>query len=256
MQLNPNMRKTGLGRLETIPVWSRYFGSWCFSISRRPFAVNELEGHYDKASDRWHTTISKLGFEAAYADLIDQAQPELSKTEPNARLKVLDAGIGTGAFAGAFASSCLRPIDLTGLDVSSEMLRQAENNLNSLVTNASFYKGDINDLPFAEHTFDVVLVAHVIEHMAEPDVALAELSRVLKPGGFLVACITQRSSAGAYIQFKWRTHRVDEYTAAGWFHRSGLSGVRAIKLKDGSTAQRFSTGYVAVKTPEAASEGL
>jgi len=167
MQLNPNMRKTGLGRLETIPVWSRYFGSWCFSISRRPFAVNELEGHYDKASDRWHTTISKLGFEAAYADLIDQAQPELSKTEPNARLKVLDAGIGTGAFAGAFASSCLRPIDLTGLDVSSEMLRQAENNLNSLVTNASFYKGDINDLPFAEHTFDVVLVAHVIEHMAD-----------------------------------------------------------------------------------------
>ncbi len=256
MLLSPNMRKVGSERLETIPVWSRYFGSWCFSISRRPFAVNELEGHYDKASDRWHTTISKLGFEAAYADLIDQAQPELSKTNPDARLKVLDAGIGTGALAVALASRCPRPIDLTGLDVSTEMLRRAEKNLNSLATSASFQKGDINDLPFADHTFDVVLVAHVIEHMAEPEVALAELSRVLKPGGILVACITQRSSAGAYIQLKWRTHRVGEYIATGWFHRSGLSDVRAIKLKDGSKARRFSTGYVAVKTPELESEDL
>ena len=254
MLLNPDMRKTAVGRLETIPVWSRYFGSWCFSISRQPFAANELEGHYDKVSDRWHSTLSKLGFEAAYTDLIDQAQPELSKTDPDTRLKVLDAGIGTGAFAVAFASRCLRPIDLTGVDVSSEMLRHAQDNLNSVATNASFHKGDINNLPFADHTFDVVLVAHVIEHMAEPEGALAELCRVLKPGGFLIACITQRSSAGAYIQLKWRTHRVDEHTAKGWFHRSGLSSVRAIKLKDGSTARRFSTGYVAVKTPEFTSE--
>jgi len=245
MLLNPHVPTNGLSNAETIPFWSRSFGSWCFSISRHPFAVDELEGHYDKASDSWHTTISKLGFETAYADLIDQVQPELAETA--AKLKVLDAGIGTGAFAAAFASRCQQDCDLTGVDVSSEMLRQAEKHIESSGTDASFIQGDINDLPFADGTFDIILVAHVIEHMASPEATLAELCRVLKPGGVLIACITQRSSAGAYIQMKWRTHRADESTATHWLHRSGLSNVRAIKLKDGSKAKRFSTGYVAVK---------
>ena len=247
MLLNSDVAMNGLSNAETIPLWSRSFGSWCFSISRRPFAVDELEGQYDKASDSWHTTISKLGFETAYADLIDQVQPELPETDPAAQLKVLDAGIGTGAFAAAFASRCPSPFDLTGLDVSSEMLRQAEEHLKSHGTDANLVQGDINKLHFADDTFDVILVAHVIEHMASPEATLAELCRVLKPGGVLVACITQRSSAGAYIQLKWRTHRVDESTATYWFHCSGLSSVRAIKLKDGLRAQRFSIGYVAVK---------
>lgn len=254
MQLNPYVTMNGSSNTETIPFWSQSFGSWCFSISRRPFAVSELEGHYDKASDSWQATIAKLGFEAAYADLIDQAAPELLRSESGAQPKVLDAGIGTGAFAAAFASRSPRTLALTGLDVSSEMLRQAQRNLSSFVADANFFKGDVNDLPFADHTFDVVLVAHVVEHMADPEAALAELSRVLKPGGVFVACITQRSSAGAYIQLKWRTHRVDECTAKGWFDRSGLSSVRAIKLKSGSTARRFSTGYVAVKTHQLETE--
>jgi len=247
MLLSPDVRLNGPSNAETIPFWSRSFGSWCFSISRHPFAVDELEGHYDKASDSWHSTISNLGFETAYADLIDQVQPELAVAASAAQLKVLDAGIGTGAFAAALASRCRQACDLTGVDVSSEMLRQAEKHLESSGIYANLIQGDINDLPFAADAFDVILVAHVIEHMASPEATLAELCRVLKPGGVLIACITQRSSAGAYIQMKWRTHRADESTATHWLHRSGLSSVRAINLRDGSKAKRFSSGYVAVK---------
>ena len=244
----------GQTNADNIPVWSRYFGSWRFSISRRPFAVSELEDHYDKASDRWHTTISKLGFETAYADLIDQVQPETANTNPQSHLKVLDAGIGTGAFAAAFASRSPRHFDLTGLDVSSEMLLQAEKHLASGGIDANLLQGDINNLPFADDTFDVILVAHVIEHMASPETTLAELWRAVKPGGVLIACMTQRSSAGAYIQLKWRTHRVGESTATHWFHRSGFRKVRVIRLKEGLKAKRFSNGYVAVKAPHPETE--
>jgi len=75
-----------------IPVWAGSLGSWNFSIGRRAFAARELEGHYDDASDRWHATISKLGFEAAYAGLVEQALPEVATLGCAGPLKVLDAG--------------------------------------------------------------------------------------------------------------------------------------------------------------------
>ena len=234
----------------TIPVWSRSIGSWKFSIARHPFAANELEDHYDKAADTWQATISRLGFEDAYAKLVDQVASEVddaAKTEP---LKVLDAGIGTGAMATAFALRCGHPIDLTGMDLSSEMLRQANSNLKKFNLTAHLFQGDLTNLPFADNTFDVVLVAHVLEHMAVPEVALAELCRVLKPGGVLIACVTGRSSAGAYIQLKWRTHRVDTETAVGWFRRCGIRGVRAVPLDRGGSPLRFSGGYVGRKAHE------
>jgi len=64
-------------RAGIIPVWAGSFGSWNFSIGRRPFAASELEGHYDKASDSWQTTVSRLGFESAYAGLAEKAMPEV-----------------------------------------------------------------------------------------------------------------------------------------------------------------------------------
>jgi demethylmenaquinone methyltransferase/2-methoxy-6-polyprenyl-1,4-benzoquinol methylase len=230
-----------------IPVWAGSLGSWNFSIGRRAFAARELEGHYDDASDGWHTTISKLGFEAAYAGLVEQALPEVATTGCAGPLTVLDAGIGAGAFAAAFAAHCPRDLQLTGVDVSAEMLRHAERHLNDRNLMAELLKGDVNSLPFAEGCFDVVLVAHVIEHMADPVQALAELYRVLKPGGILIACVTQRSSAGAYIQLKWRTHRVDAQTALGWLERCGFSNVRTVKLAQSAAARRLSSGYVGCK---------
>lgn len=231
----------------TIPVWSRSIGSWKFSIARHPFTVNELENRYDRAADTWQATVSRLGFEAAYAELVDQVVPEIDDATGNEPLKVLDAGIGTGALATAFALRCGHPIDLTGMDLSSEMLRQANSNLQKLNLTAHLFQGDVTDMPFADNTFDVVLVAHVLEHMAVPELALARLCRVLRPGGVLVACVTGRSSAGAYIQLRWRTHRVDTETAIGWLQRCGIRGVRAVPLDRGGSRLPFSGGYIGRK---------
>ena len=232
---------------QVIPVWSRSLGSWTFSLGRKPFATHELEGHYNKESHTWHATISKLGFEGAYDDLIKQVLSSTSVRPVNQELQVLDAGIGTGAMSAAFADNYFGAIALTGVDVSADMLNEAKQHLTQDHLSAQFLQADVNSLPFGDNTFDVVLVAHVLEHMADPKRSLAELHRVLRPGGVLVACVTQRSSAGAYIQLKWRTHRVDTSTARGWLWDCGFTAVNAFPFRAGSKAGRLSYGYVGQK---------
>ena len=233
--------------MDAIPVWSRTIGSWRFSIGRRPFKVDELAHHYDKASASWQSTINRLGFEAAYTGLVDRALPKIADASRSTPLRVLDAGIGSGALAAVFAGRCQTPVDLTGVDVSSEMLRQANRHLSKRQISARLILGDVNNLPFADDTFDVILVAHVLEHMTRPEITLSELFRVLKPGGMLVACVTQLSSAGAYIHLKWRTHCVDTKTAVGWFQDCGFASVQTVPLQESPTARRFSCGYVVTK---------
>ena len=232
---------------QAIPLWSRSLGSWTLSLGRKPFEAHELEGHYDKESSKWHATISKLGFECAYADLIGRALSSTPVRPENQALHVLDAGIGTGAMSAAFADNYAGTIALTGIDVSVDMLKQAKQQLNQNHLSVRLLQADVNSLPFADSSFDVVLVAHVLEHMADPKRSLAELHRVLRPGGVLVACVTQRSSAGAYIQLKWRTHRVDTSTARSWLWDCGFTSVNAFPFRKGSNARRLSCGYVGQK---------
>ena len=80
----------------------------------------------------------------------------------------------------------------------------------------------IGALPFADASFDLVIAAHVLEHLPEPVAALAEMRRVLRPGGWVVICITRQCWLGAYIQAKWRTHRLTPARAASWLRAAGL----------------------------------
>lgn len=247
MPYDAHFETSNVAAAPVIPVWSRSLGSWTFSLGRKPFEAHELEGHYDRESDTWHATISRLGFEGAYADLIGRVLSSTPVRPANQVLQVLDAGIGTGAMSAAFADSYAGPIALTGIDVSVDMLKQAKQHLNHSQLSARFLQADVNGLPFADNTFDVILVAHVLEHMADPRQSLAELHRVLRPGGTLIACVTQRSSSGAYIQLKWRTHRVDTSTARGWLWDCGFTSVTAFPFPKGSNARRLSCGYVGRK---------
>lgn len=250
MPYDARFEATNIAVPQDIPIWSQSVGSWTFSLGRKPFAAHELEGHYDKESDTWHATFSKLGFEGAYADLIVRALAATPLQAGTQKLRILDAGIGTGAMSAAFADNYAGTIDLTGIDVSADMLNQAERRLKQNHLSAQFLQADVNSLPFADNTFDVVLVAHVLEHMADPQRALAELHRVLRPGGVLIACVTQRSSAGAYIQLKWRMHRVETSTARGWLGDCGFTAVSAFPFRAGSKACRLSHGYVGQKASQ------
>ena len=199
----------------------------------------------------WQAKIDRFGFEAAYADLISRVlchwRYRVAARDP----RVLDAGVGTGAMAAAFAKQLGRPFRLVGVDLSGEMLAQVRDRFARSPVQVDLLQADLASLPFADHSFDVVLVAHVLEHLSAPDHVLAELYRVLKPGGVLIACITRRSWMGLFVQMLWRTHRVDTALARHWLRRAGFAEVRAMSLKKDQAARKWSSGYVARKVGEA-----
>ncbi|GGQ62944.1 class I SAM-dependent methyltransferase [Streptomyces pilosus] len=94
---------------------------------------------------------------------------------------VLDIGCGDGT-AAATAAPYLRGHRLVGVDWSQDALARARTRLTHAV------RGELSGggLPFAAESADAVLFSEVIEHLVDPDAALDELRRVLRPGGHLM----------------------------------------------------------------------
>ncbi|MEV6316179.1 class I SAM-dependent methyltransferase [Streptomyces sp. NPDC051776] len=94
---------------------------------------------------------------------------------------VLDVGCGDGS-AAATAARVLAGHRIVGVDWSQDALRRAAPRVPYVV------RGELTDggLPFATGAADAVLFSEVIEHLVDPDAALDELRRVLRPGGHLM----------------------------------------------------------------------
>ncbi len=101
--------------------------------------------------------------------------------EPGER--VLDCGCGMGFHLLVLAA--LRDLRLVGLDPDAGRLEQAQRE----VPEAELVEGDAQSLPFADESFDKVLMTEVLEHIPDDRRALAEVRRVLRPGGVLALSV-------------------------------------------------------------------
>ena len=214
----------------TIPVFARCLGSWQLSLQRRPLSTAELARRYDRAAAGWSRTLERLGYPGAYERLLGRV---LHDEMPNlAGARVLDCGIGTGALSAALARVSPAPFALDGIDISPHMLARARQNLGQSLGQSgravTLRQGDARALPYGDAVFDLVMSAHLLEHLVAPRAALDEMLRVLKPGGLLVVCLTRRSLLGMLVQLAWRTHRVAPAEAEGWLSASGLQDVRCL----------------------------
>lgn len=98
----------------------------------------------------------------------------------SAGAKVLDVGCGTGVVALTCAR---RGAIVTGLDLTPALLARAEENRELAGLNVAFREGDVEAMPFADESFDVVLSQFGHMFGPRPDVAIGEMLRVLAPGG-------------------------------------------------------------------------
>ncbi len=103
---------------------------------------------------------------------------------PAAGLDWLDVGCGNGAFTEAIVSRCA-PATVTGIDPSDGQVAYARKRPGTAM--AEFHVGDSQALPFAEQSFDVATMALVIAFVPDPAKGVAELARVLRPGGTAAA---------------------------------------------------------------------
>ena len=219
---------------QTIPVFSRWFGSWRLSLQRRALDAGQLTRRYDRAAPDWHRTLDWLGVPAAYETLLHSVLAEDMAGLPTADLRVLDCGIGTGALSCALARVLPAPFSLDAIDISPGMLERAGGRLGAAGLDASLRQGDVRALPYAAGAFDLVMTGHVLEHLADPGPALSEMVRVLKP-------------LGALVQLKWRTHRVTHTQAESWLSEGGLQKVRCRSYGSRPISRQLSVACVGTK---------
>lgn len=99
---------------------------------------------------------------------------------------ILDLGCGRGTDTIAAAKKLIKG-KAVGLDITEAMIEKAkENSLKENLENVNFVKGDIENLPFPDETFDYVISNCVINHAKDKQRAYAEIRRVLRVGGYFV----------------------------------------------------------------------
>ena len=110
---------------------------------------------------------------------ISQRFPDRTAKE----LRVLEVGTGPGFFAILL---CELGYDVTAIDLTPAMLREAKENAGELAYRISFMEMNAEALAFADRSFDVVVSRNLSWNLPHPDRAYAEWARVLKPGGLLL----------------------------------------------------------------------
>src|SRR5690606_17622079 len=110
--------------------------------------------------------------------------------------RVLEVGCGVGAQTVHLAARS-PGAHLTAVDVSGESLAQARARVAAACPGArvDWVRADVFDLPFGEGVFDHVFVCFVLEHLRDPEGALAAVRRVLRPGGTLTVIEGDHGSA-------------------------------------------------------------
>ena len=98
-------------------------------------------------------------------------------------LRVLDIGTGPGFYAIILAR---RGYDVTAVDYSEGMLREAKRNAGALADKIRFARMDAQKLAFADGSFDAIVTRNLTWNLPDPAGAYREWMRVLRPGGALV----------------------------------------------------------------------
>lgn len=100
--------------------------------------------------------------------------------------RILDLGCGPGWFWAATANELPPNQNLTLSDLSPGMVQEAVERCRSLpFASVTGQQADATTLPFEDASFDAVIAMHMLYHLPDPSKGIAEMFRVLKPGGFL-----------------------------------------------------------------------
>ncbi|GAB3695722.1 class I SAM-dependent methyltransferase [Nocardiopsis oceani] len=130
--------------------------------------------------------------------------------------RILDAGCGSGPLAAELRA---RGATVTGFDSSAEMVKLARQRLGE---DADLRVADLDrPLPFVDGAFDDVVASLVLHYLRDWTGALAELRRVLKPGGRLVLSVNHPTV------YKWLNPEADYFAVTEWSDTHSFNGQAA-----------------------------
>lgn len=141
----------------------------------------QVEQMFDSIASRYdflNHTLS-LGIDKGWRK---KAIASIGKNNPK---QILDVATGTADLA--IACLTLNPDNIIGIDISQNMLNVGIKKINDkgYADKIKLIKGDSENLPFSDNTFDAITVAFGVRNFENLDKGLKEIARVLKPGGIL-----------------------------------------------------------------------
>ena len=161
-----------------------------------------LASEFDNQRGLPHHAVS------AWMELVDHLARRSS-------MEIVEPGIGTGRIALPVA---LLGHQVTGADISSPMLNACAAAADDLVIgdHVALLKADATDLPLADQSFDMGIVAQLLYLIDDWPTVLDELARLVKPGGFVIH-VTEPTTEGDALQ-QWSAKWREIIEATGYRH--------------------------------------
>ncbi|MFG2053253.1 class I SAM-dependent methyltransferase [Micromonospora sp. NPDC048930] len=156
-----------------------------------------------------------------------------------ARGRVLEVAIGTGRNLPHYPAD----ITVTGIELSPAMLDIARRRAGDLGRDVDLREGDAEHLPFSDASFDTVVCALSLCAIPDPATAIAEMKRVLVPGGRLLLLDHIRSTWPPIYVAQWLLERITIRAAGEHFTRRQLPLVQAAGFRIVET-ERLKAGTV------------
>lgn len=221
--------------------------SWLPLLQPAPLHGNKLANLYDRSAPTWAASLERLGYQRAYAELLQRLHKEGMLSHLQNGSPVLDNGIGTAALSLSLTQTIDIKLQLYGVDLSLQMLNEARAVLDNVGITPQLYHADAQNLRFADQSFDLVMSAHMLEHLEDPRAGVQEMMRVLRPGSPLLLFVTRPGLCNTYISFRWRYQTIDASQLMGWLYEAGARDVQLHQLTGRKTIARWLgiaiTGY-------------
>lgn len=208
--------------LETLPERNRDLAAVAFILEERRRRSQEF---FDRHARQWDDLARTLLPVPEYRERLLERAPEGAT--------VLEIGIGTG---GLLAELAARAPKVIGVDHSPAMLEEARRRLASDgIRGVELRLGEMTHLPLPDASVGCVVANMVLHHAADPAAVLAEIRRVLAPGGVLqLADLArhEREAAREQLADQWLGFEEEELTA--WLATAGFENVCCERIEGGA----------------------
>jgi phosphatidylethanolamine/phosphatidyl-N-methylethanolamine N-methyltransferase len=146
-----------------------------------------------KTYDRWAPV-----YDLVFGQVFEKARRAAIAACEEVGGRVLEVGVGTGISLPYYSNRCT----VVGVDISSAMLEVASQRVADLrMTNVERLAiMDVQELAFEDASFDVVTAQYVVNTVPDPETALDEFMRVLRPGGELIVVNRVGAEGGARLK--------------------------------------------------------
>lgn len=210
--------------------WTNWLGSGCDDggVSLNPPTQYANENNLRARQRFWEQ-------QSPPSDIVHWVLDVAGLTPGLLKPRIIDVGCGNGAYLGALRR---RGMTAVGVDISIGMLCAAR-------PDPRLVNADATALPFPDNSFGVVLAPHMLYHVANRDVAIAEMRRVLEPSGVCIVVTNGRDHIRALRMLVEEAVRI---ATPGWQMRN--PSTHAFSLENGAASLGTVFGSIAVVRPD------